>query len=203
MKKKSKTEQQRTGTSRYKWNCRAMRELTIKILMSSVVFTAAQTALASLRMVCVSPPELSSHEIYVCSCNNTVSARSSRRVVTWQSQYPPARHYQQQTFQLNQQRPLFFNLNVQLITFQPVRDGLLSNRETFSLSVVWPWSYMCLTCRNANLSTHMVTCCSCGYSMTSFKQLVLFFFCLPDLHISVSSLIIESFYDFYDFLPFS
>lgn len=107
-KKKSKTEQQRTGTSRYKWNCRAMRELTIKILMSSVVFTAAQTALASLRMVCVSPPELSSHEIYVCSCNNTVSARSSRRVVTWQSQYPPARHYQQQTFQLNQQRPLFF-----------------------------------------------------------------------------------------------
>lgn len=117
-----------------------MRESTIKILMSSVVFTAAQTAMASLRMVCVSPPELSSREIYVCSCNNTVSARSSRRVVTRQSQYPPARHYQQQTFQLNQQRPLFFffYLNVQLITFQAVRDGLLSNRETFSLSVVWP-----------------------------------------------------------------
>lgn len=33
---------------------------------------------------------------------------------------------------------LFFNLNVQLITFQAVRDGLLSNRETFSLPVVWP-----------------------------------------------------------------
>lgn len=31
-----------------------------------------------------------------------------------------------------------FYLNVQLITFQAVRDGLLSNRETFSLSVVWP-----------------------------------------------------------------
>lgn len=112
----------------------------------------------SVRITSVSPPELSSHEIYVCSHTprearqgcNMVRSISTSEVVDMRLW----------TFPLNQQR-LFF-LAIHVMTFTVVKLHIELNVFcTFSLWVGLFWSRTCLTYRNAymNFTAHIGMFC--------------------------------------------